>query len=424
MWHRLVEHVQLAVRNLSANLLRSLLTLLGLIIGVGSVIFMMSVTAGAQHEILREMEQLGLRNIILNSVEPPGEEDAVGRPSFIKQYGLLDQDIERIRQTCQGIEFVTAAYEVREDIWVGSRRITARLLAVEPEYFTALRLQTTQGRRITDLDSQGRLTVCNVGTQLLDRYHIFQDPMTVRFEVRDLFFNVVGILDVPDYTGHTRKVLATSSRLLNVYVPAGTALERFGTTHIYSEEGSRGGVTVEVDQAIVRVKPGRSVLTAADLIRRILESNHPRRDYELIVPLELLQQKERAQRVFSITMILIASISLLVGGIGIINIMLATVTERTREIGIRRACGAKRRDISFQFLIETTTLSVLGGLIGALVGISAVYLVTPRIGWTAIVTPVSLALALGISCLVGIIFGTYPAIKASRLNPIQALRFE
>jgi putative ABC transport system permease protein len=215
-----------------------------------------------------------------------------------------------------------------------------------------------------------------------------------------------------------------SARLLTIYVPAETALQHFGTTYMFQVEGSQGGINVEVDQAIVGIQPDAPVLGTADAIRHILEMNHPRHDYEMVVPLELLQQEEKVQRVFGITMILIASISLVVGGIGIINIMLATVTERTREIGIRRACGAKRRQIAYQFLIETTTLSSIGGIIGALVGVGGVHLLAPMIGWTAIVTVDSLLLALGISCAVGILFGTYPAIKASRMDPIEALRFE
>jgi putative ABC transport system permease protein len=422
MLYSLLELLRLSLRCLSANILRSLLTLLGIIIGVASVIFMMSVTAGASREILDEMEQLGLQNIIINSREPAGDEATTGRPDRVKQYGLTQQDIDQIRATCDGVKFVTLAHEVRQEIWRGGQRIDARVLGVDAGYFGTLRLRLDSGRPICDLDNVTRNRVCNVDAQLLDEYGILDDPSDVQFDIGGVIYDVVGVIEQPRFTSHNRKIIATSSKNLTVYIPARTGLQHYGTLTLFLPE--RQGVQVDVDQAIARVKDGRSVLTEARAIGRILRVNHPRHDYDLIVPLKLLQQREKTQRVFAITMILIAGISLVVGGIGIINIMLATVTERTREIGIRRACGAKRKHIAYQFLIETTTLSFLGGIIGAIVGVSGVHFVAPRIGWAAIVTAESLILALGISCAVGILFGTYPAIKASRMDPIEALRFE
>jgi putative ABC transport system permease protein len=417
--------MSLAIRCLGANVLRSLLTLLGIIIGVGSVIFMMSVTAGAGAKILEEMQQLGLRNIIVNAVEPSGDTaDGSGRPDRVKKYGLTERDIQQIRATCPGIEFITEAHEIREEVWRAGDKVDVRVLGVEPRYFEALRLRPSTGRTLCDLDNEEQRFVCNVSSRILDDLGIVGRRLGLDFEIDYQLFSVVGVLDEPRYTSRNKKALATSSKLLTMYVPARTALRHFGTRFMFRQEGSEGGVSVEVDQAIIRVREGYPVIAAADAVRQVLESNHPRRDYEMIVPLELLQQEKKTQQVFNITMILIASISLIVGGIGIINIMLATVTERTREIGIRRACGAKRHQIAYQFLVETTTLSLLGGVIGALLGIVSVHIVAPQIGWPAEITSESLALALGISCAVGIIFGTYPAIKASRMDPIEALRFE
>ncbi len=423
MLYGLFELLRLSVRCLAANALRSLLTLLGIIIGVGSVIFMMSVTAGASREILREVEQLGLQNIIINSREPASDETTTEQPNRIKQYGLTDKDIEQARATCsERVEFITLAHEVREEIWRAGQRIDARVLGVDAQYFETLRLGCARGRLVCDLDNTGQKPICNVDERLLDDYGIVQDPITVQLDIGGVVFDVVGVVEQPPFTTHNRKILATSAKHLTVYIPAQTALQHYGTMTVFLPEVQ--GVQVEADQAIVRVKDGCSVLTVARALDRILRVNHPRHDYDMVVPLELLQQREKAQRVFSITMVLIAGISLVVGGIGIINIMLASVTERTREIGVRRACGAKRKHIAYQFLIETTTLSALGGVIGALVGVGGVYTVAPRIGWAAIVSPQSLILALGISCAVGIMFGMYPAIKASRMDPIEALRFE
>ncbi|MFH1732350.1 MAG: ABC transporter permease [Planctomycetota bacterium] len=422
MFYSLYELLRLSIRCLAANVLRSLLTLLGIIIGVASVIFMMSVTAGASREILQEMEQLGLENIIINSLEPAGDEATTGQPNRVKFYGLTNQDIEQIRATCDDVEFVSLAHEVRQEMWHGGQKIDARVLGVDARYFRTLRLTTVSGRLICDIDNDSRSRVCNVDEQLLDRYAIVQDPDLVKLDIDGVVYDIVGVIEQPRFTTHNRKIIATGSKYLTVYLPARTALQHYGTMTLFLPENQ--GIEIEIDQAIVRVKTAGSVLTAARAIDRILRANHPRHDYDLIVPLKLLQQREKTQQVFGITMILIAGISLVVGGIGIINIMLATVTERTREIGIRRACGAKRSHIAYQFLIETTTLSLLGGIIGACVGIGGVHVVAPRIGWAAIVTPESLMLALGISCVVGVLFGTYPAIKASRMDPIEALRFE
>jgi len=424
MFYSLYELLRLSVRCLLANVLRSLLTLLGIIIGVASVIFMMSVTAGASREILQEMEQLGLENIIINSREPAGDEATTGRPDRVKHYGLTNKDIEQIRATCDDIEFISLAHEVRQEIWHGGQKIDARVLGVDARYFRTLRLTTTStsGRLICDIDNDSRNRVCNVDEQLLDRYAIVQDPSLVKLDIDGVVYDIVGVIEQPRFTSHNRKIIATGSKYLTVYLPAKTVLQHYGTMTLFLPEHQ--GIEIEIDQAIVRIKTAGAVLSAARAIDRILTVNHPRHDYELIVPLKLLQQREKTQQVFGITMILIAGISLVVGGIGIINIMLATVTERTREIGIRRACGAKRSHIAYQFLIETTTLSLLGGIIGAWVGIGGVHVLAPRIGWAAIVTPESLMLALGISCVVGVLFGTYPAIKASRMDPIEALRFE
>jgi len=422
MFSGLSELLRLAARCIFANFLRSLLTLLGIIIGVASVIFMMSVTAGASREILKEMEQLGLENIIINSREPTDDATATERPNRVKHYGLTNKDIEQIRATCPDIEFVALAHEVRQEVWHGGQQIDARVLGVDPRYFATLRLAVASGRFVCDLDNQTRKRVCNVDARLLDRYGIVRDPATVRVNIDGVIYDVVGVVEQPRFTSHNRKVLATSGKVLTVYLPERTALQHYGTQTLFLPEVQ--GVEIDVDQAIVRVRRGRSVLAVAGAIDRILQVNHPRQDYDLIVPVRLLRQREKTQRVFSITMVLIAGISLVVGGIGIINIMLATVTERTREIGVRRACGAKRRHIAYQFLIETTTLSFVGGVIGACLGIGGVHFVAPLIGWTAIVTPQSLMLALGISCAVGVLFGMYPALKAARMDPIEALRFE
>ncbi|MFW6158869.1 MAG: ABC transporter permease, partial [Planctomycetota bacterium] len=331
----------------------------------------------------------------------------------------------QIRASCPHIRFLTQVHQVREDSWIGGREIGARVLGVESRYFDVLGLRTVAGRRLCDVDNAQEKRVCNVGSRILHEERVMGNGLGMMVQVRDRLFRVVGVLDQPEYTERGQKALSTSPELLTIYLPAATALSVFGTEYRRREEGERGAIRVEVDQVVIGVKKNAAVLATADAVRQVLEHNHEeRRDYEIIVPRELLEQEQKTQRVFAITMILIASVSLLVGGIGIINIMLATVTERTREIGIRRACGAKQLHIAYQFLIETTTLALIGGVIGAGVGVGAVEFIAPRVGWPAIVSAESLILALGISCAVGISFGTAPAIKAARMDPIRALRAE
>ncbi len=426
MLFRLFEIVRLAIRNLGANLIRSMLTLLGIVIGVASVIFMMSVTAGAGQRILEDMQQLGLRNIIINSIDAgAGADSPEAHLAEIRQYGLLKRDVEQIKASALELDFISQVHQVREDTWVYGSEASARVIGVDPRYLDVLGLELVTGRRISDLDNLNREFVCNVGSRLLREQGVVGDGLGTTIQVRDRLFRVVGVVDQPHYTERGERAFATGSEPHTIYLPASTVMQVFGTDYPTRGDGSSDTIRVEVDQLVVGVPREGAVIPTADAIREILEYNHgDRRDYEMIVPKELLLQEQRTQRVFAITMILVASVSLLVGGIGIINIMLATVTERTREIGIRRACGAKQSNIAYQFLIETTTLAFIGGIIGAGVGISAVRFIAPRLGWPSVITGTSVILALGISCAVGIIFGTVPAIKASKMDPIRALRFE
>jgi putative ABC transport system permease protein len=237
-------------------------------------------------------------------------------------------------------------------------------------------------------------------------------------------FQVIGILEDEQFHSYTRKALAIDDRSQEIYIPYATSMRTFGIYTYFRKAGSTERSEVELDQIIVQADQPDQVFPTARMIAAMLAKFHDRKDYEIVVPLELLQQSEETQRVFNVVMVLIASISLLVGGIGIANIMLATITERTKEIGIRRALGARRRDIMVQFLMETVAIAAIGGLMGALFGIGGIMGILEFTRWKALIAPHYVGISLLISCSVGILFGIYPARRAARMDPITALRHE
>ena len=251
-----------------------------------------------------------------------------------------------------------------------------------------------------------------------------QDPLGQWIYIGGFPFEIIGILEDAEFRSHTAKALNLDGVAQEIYMPYTTSMNTLGTTTVIYRSGSTEHTKVELDQIIVSTAGPEQVFDTARMLSSVLKQRHKKKDYEIVVPLELLQQSEATQRTFNLVMILIASISLLVGGIGIANIMLATITERTREIGVRRALGARRRDISFQFLTETTSIAVVGGLIGCLAGVIGIQGIARWTEWKAIVEPYYVVVALSISCAVGILFGIYPARRAALMNPIAALRHE
>jgi putative ABC transport system permease protein len=323
-----------------------------------------------------------------------------------------------------GVDTILPVQRIKKRLWHRSKRFEARILGVMPEYFRFFNMECARGRFITDLDIDDARRVCVVGSRILEELGYFDDPLDLDVRIGTDWFRVCGVYAQPPFLSPTAKALGRGDIQMDVFVPYATAKRRYGVLNIVREEGTQEYTRVELDQIIVRVSDESKVLGAAELVAAVLKKAHEKMDYEIIVPLELLRQRQKTQRVFSAVMVAIASISLLVGGIGIVNIMLATVTERTSEIGVRRACGARKREILVQFLIETLTLTVLGGILGCALGVSGASLMSRFSEWRTIITPGSLFLAMGISCLVGVIFGMYPAHKAAEMDPIEALRYE
>ncbi len=417
------QMLRLGVRNLAGYPLRTLLTTLGVVFGVGSVIAMLALGKGAEEEILREIGRLGIRNIIINSVKPQEAETDTSSQRVLS-YGLKFKDLAQIRATVSNLEQVLPVHFSRESVWWGSKQVEATVYAVQPEHMDLFDLNAVRGRSIGVVDNVSLARVCVIRDGLLRQLGIYEDPIGLDLFVGEETYRVIGILRDEEFQGYAQKALAIDAKTTELYVPYETVLKRKGTVSSITRAGYRETTNVELSQIVLSVEDIDQVLMTSRLLERILIRNHEDRDFEMVVPLEVLAQRKKTQQVFSIALIAIASISLLVGGIGIANIMLATVTERTKEIGIRRALGARKHHIMSQFLTECITISMAGGLLGVLVGFGFVLALTAFTGWNARVTAGSVLLALSISVCVGVLSGIFPARRAANLDPIAALCHE
>jgi len=423
---RFFEIIRLGVKNLFLHKLRSLLTVLGIIFGCGAVIAMVAIGEGARRKALEEIQLLGLQNITIRSVKPvQKEQQASSQTSFVLSYGLKFADVSHMKTVIPAIEAIVPLRDLRKDVWNGSVRVDARVFGTRPSYEAVTNFRVRHGRFITPLDIKSFKQVCVLGADVKRQIFSHRGALGKDVKIGDQWFTVVGVMEDKSLPGAEATTISIRNINQDIYVPLTTANQRFGVLSIKISGGSREMTNVEVDEVYAKIKDANLVMDAAAAITNALERSHSEeKDYEVIVPLELLRQAERTTRIFKIVMGAVAGISLLVGGIGIMNIMLATVTERTREIGIRRAMGAKKSDIIQQFLIETVVLSGMGGIIGIFLGIGLARTITYFAKWKTVVSPWALILAFGISALVGIVFGMYPANKAANMDPIQALRYE
>ena len=422
---RSIEFATYASRNLVRYPLRSFLTALGVVFGVASVVTMLGLGRGAEEQLLREFDQLGITNVILDSIKPPESRKAGNERTWVLKYGLTFRDLEQIKATVPAVSRVLPVHKYSERAWYESRKEEVDVLGVVPEHFRVAKLKIAKGRALTDEDESERRAVCVVHAALLRALGWYGDPLGHKLMVGNQLYEVVGLVEDQEFRGTLRKALATPEAGENeIYVPYQAVLSRVGTMSVSRRSGSFEASNVELNQIVVEAASQEDVLPVARMLRAILERFHEDKDYRITVPLELLEQKRRTQQVFNIALLLIAGISLLVGGIGIANIMLATVTERTREIGIRRAIGATRRTVMSQFLTETVTLAAAGGVLGVAAGGLGVVLLRWYTGWEATFTWSGALLAFGVSLAVGVLSGLFPAWRASRLDPIQALRYE
>ena len=425
--NRFLNSVSLALRNLSLHKLRSTLTVLGLIFGVSSVVAMLAIAEGASAEAQRQIAELGATNIILQSIKPMedlkktrGQND-----NFIASYGLKHEDYERIVETIPTVIKATPLREFRQEVRHLGQVLDARVVGAEPSFLDLTNQTIAQGRFLESADMSTFANVAVLGQELAEKLFPFGDPLGQSVRIGDShFYKVIGVTGFKSPSAGTGSSLAAQDFNKDVYIPLTTNRVRFGEVLMNRKSGSFTAERVELNQITVTVDHADNVMRTADALKSLLKQFHPKEDYGITIPMELLEKAEATKRIFNLVLGSIASISLLVGGIGIMNIMLATVTERTREIGIRRALGAKKKDITFQFLVETAVISATGGLIGVALGLAAPPIVAKFTGIPAVVQPWAPLLAFAIAVFTGVTFGLYPARRAASMDPVEALRTE
>jgi putative ABC transport system permease protein len=418
---RLARNIWLGIENLLLHKLRSFLTMLGVVFGVGSVVAMLSVGEGASKEALEQIRKLGSNNIIISSKKSAEEEATSTEHSHMSIYGLTYEDYRRIATSFRHIQQTAPVKLTRKDSRVRERAMELRIVGTTPEWFKLVPREILAGRVLLDSDQQNQAPVA-VLTEFGAR-KILATESTIGRTVRigSDQFEVIGI--VRSESGQAGNIQIPDQEV-DAYIPIEVARRYFGDIFTKRTSGGDESEMVELHQVIVQVDDPKKVEAVAAGIERMLQTFHKKQDYAVSVPLALLKQAEAMKRRFNIVLGSIAGISLLVGGIGIMNIMLASVTERTREIGIRRAIGAKRRQIVFQFLIETVVLSTMGGLIGLGMGTLIPFLITYFSGMITLITLKGILVPLLISMTIGILFGLYPAVHAAKVDPIVALRHE
>ncbi|MFI4861199.1 MAG: ABC transporter permease [Phycisphaerales bacterium JB063] len=442
-----LETLRLGLANILLHKLRSLLTALGIIIGVGAVVAISAYGEGSKRAALAGIRELGANNILLKSVKPPAsdliqqEESSAGGNNdegpqvMVSSYGLTRLDLRRLEQPTVGpIERMVPLKQVGSFIYRGAETVqAARVYGTLPSLFQTLPMRIARGRPLDDAD-QGKFNAV-IGADAASHLFRLEDALGSTFSIDGQPFTVVGILE---------PIGVTAGRDINfdIFIPLEAAESRFGDLRLLP--GGTAGEDVELSELIIRVADTSQVLPVAAQVRRVIEAGHAQQDVQVTVPLELIKQREDTANRSNRLMIVVGALSLLVGGIGIMNIMLASVTERTREIGIRRALGATRLHIVSQFLVETTVLAGVGGVIGLLVasgwclthaglinlakagpwssaeGLRAYFIE----GDAPILMPLPMIVGFAFAAAVGVLFGVYPAIKASQQDPIVALRHD
>jgi putative ABC transport system permease protein len=402
--------------NLASHKLRSLLTMLGMIFGVAAVVAMLSIGAGAQQKVMAFIEQLGVRNLIVEAKEARNEQEY--QKVRKNSPGLTLSDYQIIRQNVTDILEASARKRFTPTkILPKPQQDTPIVYGVEPSYLDIGHLRVTEGRFFDASDNSTSAPVCVLGAAAKDSLFGASQAVGEYIKLNVLWCHVIGI--VAPQLAPESDASGVRTEVMNnlVYAPLNSVLYRL--------EDSQSWMKDEVDGLYLHLASADTSATDAEVVRGILNSSHhDAGDFSVIVPAELLAQQKRTEQLFNTVMVAIASISLLVGGIGIMNIMLAAILERTREIGVRRAIGARRWDIIRQFVIEATLISFAGGLLGVVLGFAMSQLIAWLAGWSTVVTIESILLAFLVSISVGLIFGIYPAVKAARLDPVEAIRYE
>jgi len=439
---KFLQTLRLGLKSLLLHKLRSALAVLGILIGVASVIWLVAAGEGVSYQAQQQIQELGARNIIIQSIKPVAASSS-GQGSLFVNYGLLRDDFKRIATTIPTVQRAVPLREIKKEARYLDKAVDIRLVGCTPAYLELNRLEIGNGRFLSDRDLDRVENVCVIADQAAEKLFPYEDPIGKAVQVDQDFYKIIGRTKDRVVSGNIGGSISGQDYNKDVYIPLSTLRTRIGDRVATNRSGTREFEVVELSQITVTVDKIEEVEDTEAVIRILLEKFHKNVDYAITVPKELLRQAEVTRLMFNALLAVIAGISLLVGGIGIMNIMLATVTERTREIGIRRALGAKRRDIIEQFLSETIVLSATGGLLGVGLGflcgpviwclqkgvtkffpLVAADLPPIILELKPLIAPVSVVAAFLVSVVVGVVFGLYPAQRAAMMDPIDALRHE
>jgi len=405
-----------ALSNLKAQKTRTFLTALGIVFGVGSVIGMLAIGAGAREQSLEFIEQLGVRNILVDSRPAMSAEELQQRRR--SSPGLTERDARVLESNVEGLEILSprrALHPAR--VLPKPSSAMPALYGVRPSYAVIHSLRAQEGRFLSEAEETSSAAVCVLGQATKVSLLGYQSAVGKYVKANDTWLRVVGVLEEQISDGGSAGGAKAIDRNNVIFIPLNTFQFRFWDSSRFLKD--------ELDGVDLRLKANVDSVESAKVVTAILNSSHRNMDdFTVTIPAALLAQQKRTQTIFTYVMVAIAAISLLVGGIGIMNIVLATVMERTREIGIRRAMGARKVDIVRQFLTESILISVGGGILGIGFGLGLSWIIANAAEWRTIVTTASVAVAFGVAVAVGVLFGIYPAIKAAEIDPIEALRYE
>ena len=444
-----MHDIVIAIESILANQLRSLLTALGIIFGVAAVITMLAIGKGAQQEILEQIKMVGVNNIIVTPIieTSSGEDSEASGETQKKKFspGLTMQDVEAILEVIPTVRTASPEITLNSNVIKEGKRASAKLLGVSTTYFEIFNLPIEEGTFFNEYQEENGIPVCVIGANIKNKFFSKENAIGKYIKFDKVWLKVIGVLEKDEVTLTRFENIGVNVMNDNIYVPVKTMLMRYqnralvgtrikGSTNVWrrgpmitafgSANDSESNYN-QLDRIIVQVNESSELSPSTDLLARLLLRRHEEvKDFEITVPELLLKQEQRTKDIFNIVLGAIASISLLVGGIGIMNIMFASVMERIKEIGTRLAIGAQKRDIVVQFLAEAVLISVSGGLVGVIIGVLASWLITNVADIATIVTPISVIISFAVSASVGVIFGYSPAKRASERDPIESLRYE
>ena len=439
---RLFMNLKIAYQAILANTVRSVLTALGIIFGVAAVITMLAIGKGAQLEILRQIELVGVNNIEIKPIIEQKDEAVKEEPSLKEEKsfskGLDLQDAASIERVLPTVAQVSPEIIIETAVISGGRRRSAKLIGINPAFFKISNLKMRSGQMFGEKHLKNAESVCIIGNGIKKKLFTNQDAIGKKVKVGQQWLTVIGVTQAINVTEKAKSNLGIRDYNMDIYAPINTVLVRYknraklkadlSPDDDEEEEGNKSGGPLninQIDRLVVQVTESSFLGSTAEVISRMLKRKHNGVvDFEIIIPQQLLEQQQRTKDIFNLVLSAIAGISLLVGGIGIMNIMLASVMERTREIGTRLAIGAKKQDIINQFLFEALLISLSGGLIGIALGLLASYLVEELAQIETVVSAYSILISFGVASFTGLVFGLSPARKAALKNPVESLRYE